>query len=75
MCCQATPVTGEAGGSWAPALTQVSPYSGWELLERAWPEVAHIVNLVAMQQRRDAAAVGRGRRDVQTSSPCPSASS
>jgi len=35
MCCQVTPVTGEAGRGWAPALTQVSPYSGWELLERA----------------------------------------
>src|SRR5215831_7433094 len=44
---------------------QVSPYSGWELLERAWPEVAHIVNLVTLEQRRDAAAVGRGCRDMQ----------
>jgi len=44
---------------------QVSPYSGWEVLERAWPEVVHIVNMVTLEQRRDAAAVGRGCRDVQ----------
>ena len=35
------------------------------MLERAWPEVAHIVNMVTLEQRRDAAAVGRGCRDVQ----------
>src|SRR5215467_1647836 len=36
-----------------------------ELLERARPEVAHIVNMVTLEQRRDAATVGRGCRDMQ----------
>ena len=35
------------------------------MLERAWPEVAHIVDTVALEQRRDAAALSRGYRDMQ----------
>jgi len=40
-----------------------------ELLERARPEVAHIVNMVALEQRRDAATVGRARRNMQDELP------
>src|SRR5262249_27345894 len=36
---------GPLAGDCAGADPRVSPYSGWELLERAWPEVAHIVNI------------------------------
>ena len=43
----------------------VSPYRGWELLERAWLEVAHVVDLAALEQLRDAVTVSRARRDVQ----------
>src|SRR5215469_3674616 len=36
-----------------------------KLLERALPEVAHIVDMVTLQQRRDAGTVGRARRNMQ----------
>ena len=36
-----------------------------ELLERAWPEVAHVVDFVALEQRHDPAAVLRTRGDLQ----------
>jgi hypothetical protein len=42
------------------------PCSGlWLTLERARPEVAHVVDLVALEQRRDAATVGWARWNTQ----------
>src|SRR5215813_10528187 len=36
-----------------------------ELLECAWPEVTQIVDPVALEQRHDAAALGRAHRNAQ----------
>lgn len=48
-----------------PLSHWVSRCRGWGTLERAWPEVAHVVDFVALEQRRDPAAVLRTRRDLQ----------
>jgi hypothetical protein len=36
-----------------------------ELLECAWPEIAQVVNIVALQQRHDAATLGRAHWNLQ----------
>jgi hypothetical protein len=61
------------GGGWAPRPDPGQRVFRRELLERAGPEVAHIVNLVAMEQRRDAVTAGPGRRDVQDQLAAPEA--